>query len=201
MGRTRLGSFSTRPFSGKPSASSTWKRTQPNRHNESTFCCVCLRADRLLDGEHADWRKVHDHDLVNGYYIRAAHDLCNRQRKVTYDMPVFFPEPSRLRRAPDRQGDIHVLPSRDQADRPEHGAYILIKWGQHIVYWVLLWVLPEARNECDECPPRNQVFDLWLFEDSCFHAFILMNQDYFFLLCCLRVHRVQPGAPGLYAGD
>ena len=31
-----------------------------------------------------------DHDHVTGYYIGAAHDLCNRQRKVIYDVPVFF---------------------------------------------------------------------------------------------------------------
>ena len=64
--------------------------SQRNRHLEATVCCICRRADRPFDGEHADWRKVHDHDHVTGYYIGAAHDLCNRQRKVIYDVPVFF---------------------------------------------------------------------------------------------------------------
>ena len=63
---------------------------QRNRHLEATVCCICRRADRPFDGEHADWRKVHEHDHVTGYYIGAAHDLCNRQRKVIYDVPVFF---------------------------------------------------------------------------------------------------------------
>ena len=64
---------------------------QRKRHLESTVCCICRRADRLFDDEHADWRKVHDHDHVTENYIGAAHDICKRQRKVIYDVPVFIP--------------------------------------------------------------------------------------------------------------
>ena len=63
--------------------------SQSNRHLEATVCCICRSADRPIDGNHADWLKVHDKDHVTGYYIGAAHDLCNRQRKVIYDVPVF----------------------------------------------------------------------------------------------------------------
>ena len=63
---------------------------QRNHHLEATVCCICRRADRPFDGKHADWRKVHDNDNVTGYYIGAAHDLCHRQRKVIYDVPVFI---------------------------------------------------------------------------------------------------------------
>ena len=51
---------------------------QRNRHLEATVCCICRRSDRPFDGENADWRKVHDHDHVTGYYIGAAHEHCNR---------------------------------------------------------------------------------------------------------------------------
>ena len=63
---------------------------QRNRHLEATFCCICRLVDRHFDGEHADWRKVHDHDHVTGYYNGAAQDLCTGQSKVIYDVPVFF---------------------------------------------------------------------------------------------------------------
>ena len=52
---------------------------QRNCPLEATVCCICRRADRPFDGEHADWRKVHDHDHVIGYYIGAAHDLIPRR--------------------------------------------------------------------------------------------------------------------------
>ena len=65
-------------------------KAQRNRHLEATVCCICRRTDRPFAGEHADWRKVHDHDHVTGYYIGATHDNCNRQRKVIYDVSVFF---------------------------------------------------------------------------------------------------------------
>ena len=54
---------------------------QRNRHLEATVCCICRRSDRPFDGEHADWRKVHDHDHVTGYYIGAAHDLATGNAK------------------------------------------------------------------------------------------------------------------------
>ena len=62
---------------------------QRPRNLEANECCICHRADRPFDPEHADWRKVHDHDHVTGYYIGALHDLCNRQHKVVYNVPVF----------------------------------------------------------------------------------------------------------------
>ena len=63
---------------------------QRNRHLEATACCICSPADRPFDNEHADRRKVHDLDHVTGYNIGAAHDLCNWQRKVIYDVPLLF---------------------------------------------------------------------------------------------------------------
>ena len=39
----------------------------PNRYLDTIVCCICRRADRLFDREHADWRKEHDHDNVTGY--------------------------------------------------------------------------------------------------------------------------------------
>ena len=33
---------------------------------------------------------MHNHDDITNYYIGAAHDICNRKRKVIYDAPLFF---------------------------------------------------------------------------------------------------------------
>ena len=61
-----------------------------NCHIKAIVCCICRCADSPFDGEHVDCHKVHEHDHVTGYYIGAAHDLCNRQRKVIYYVLVFF---------------------------------------------------------------------------------------------------------------
>ena len=46
--------------------------------------------DRAFDLESPNDRKVADHDHVTRYYFGAAHDECNRKRRVVYDIPVFF---------------------------------------------------------------------------------------------------------------
>ena len=107
---------------------------QRNRYLEATICCICRRADRPFDGEHADWRKVQDHDHVTGYYINAAHDLCNRQRKVIYNVPVFFQNL--------RGYDGHLIVKKmatypGRAIKPigqNMERYLQIKWGRNMVF-------------------------------------------------------------------
>ena len=107
---------------------------QRNRHLKATVCCICRRADRSFDGEHADWRKVHDHDYVTGYYIGDAHDLCNRQRNVIYDVPVFFHNL--------RGYDGHLI-VKEMATHPGRAMrpigknmerYLQIMWGRNMVF-------------------------------------------------------------------
>ena len=54
------------------------------------WCCICHRQDRPFDATSANNCKVGNHDHVTGYYIGAAHDECNRNRRVDFDIPVFF---------------------------------------------------------------------------------------------------------------
>ena len=108
--------------------------TQRKRHLEATVCCICRRTDRPFDGKHADWRMVHDNDHVTGYYIGAAHDLCNRQRKVIYDVPVFF---HNLHGYDGHLIDKEMATYPGRAIKPigqNMERYLQIKWGRHMVF-------------------------------------------------------------------
>ena len=58
--------------------------------DNALICCICHRQTRPFDPTIPNDRKVADHDHVKGYYIGAAHDECNRKRRVVFDIPVFF---------------------------------------------------------------------------------------------------------------
>ena len=133
---------------------------QRNRNLEATVCCICRRVDRPFDGEHADWRKVHDHDHVTGYYIGAAHDLCNRQRKVIYDVPVFFHNL--------RGYDGHLI-VKEMATYPGRAIkpigqnmerYLQIKWGRNMVFrdslQFLAQLLQTLVDSLSKCEKPNQ---------------------------------------------
>ena len=59
-------------------------------YDNAVICCICHRQDRPFDATIHNDRKVADHDHVTGYYIKAAHDECNRKRRVVFDIPVFL---------------------------------------------------------------------------------------------------------------
>ena len=59
-------------------------------HDNAVECCICHRQNRPFDQTSPNDRKVADHDHVTGKYLGAAHDECNRKRRVVYDIPVFF---------------------------------------------------------------------------------------------------------------
>ena len=45
---------------------------QDMRYNTATECCICHRKNRPFDSDQDDWRKVHDHDHVTGYFHRRG---------------------------------------------------------------------------------------------------------------------------------
>ena len=63
---------------------------QNMRHNKAKECCICHNKNLSFIQEYYDWRKVHDHDHVSEYYIGAAHNLCNKRRRVVFLIPVFI---------------------------------------------------------------------------------------------------------------
>ena len=65
-------------------------RQQQTDHDNAVVCCICRRQNRPFDPTIPNDSKVADHDHVTGVYIKAAHDECNRKRRVVYEIPVFF---------------------------------------------------------------------------------------------------------------
>ena len=65
-------------------------REKQEAHNNATICCICHKQDHPFDPTNPIDRKVADHDHVSGYYIGAAHDECNRKRRVVFDIPIIF---------------------------------------------------------------------------------------------------------------
>ena len=65
-------------------------RNHRMRYDASTICCICKNENRPFDPYHDDWRKVHDHDHVTGYFFGGAHNLCNKRRRVVFQIPCFI---------------------------------------------------------------------------------------------------------------
>ena len=104
------------------------------QHVNATECCICHRANRpFVDGD-PDFRKVADHDHVTGYYRGAAHDLCNRKRRVVYDIPVFLHnfrgyDSHLIVRALTCYPNRQILPIAQNIER-----YLQVKWGENLVF-------------------------------------------------------------------
>jgi len=109
-------------------------RKQLDAHRQAATCCICHNPHRpFIDGD-GNWQKVHDHDHVTGYYIGAAHDLCNRRRRVVYEIPVFLHN--------FRGYDSHLIvqsfknyPNREiNVIGQNLERYIQVKWGSNLVF-------------------------------------------------------------------
>ena len=65
-------------------------RQQEMNHDNALICCICHRQTSRFYSTIPNDLKVADHHHVTGYYIGAAHDECNRKRRVVFDIPVFL---------------------------------------------------------------------------------------------------------------
>jgi len=109
-------------------------RQQQERHDTADTCCICHNERRPFDPNDGNYRKVRDHDHITGYYIGAAHDLCNRKRRVVFDIPVFFHNM--------RCYDGHLIvqsfnqfPNREIKVLGQNiERYIQVKWGDNMVF-------------------------------------------------------------------
>ena len=103
-------------------------------HRNATVCHICRNAALPFDPNDPNLRKVADHDHVSGYYFGAAHDVCNRNRRVVYDIPVIIHNfrgydshliVTALKNYPDRE--MKVIGQNMER-------YLQLKWGKHIVF-------------------------------------------------------------------
>ena len=60
---------------------------QQEEYDNATRCYICRH--EFIKGE-AKGPKVRDHDHITGWFIGAAHRLCNLERPVSFKIPVFF---------------------------------------------------------------------------------------------------------------
>ena len=63
-------------------------RVKQDEFDNATHCHICRKpfeGDQDRKGP-----KVLDHDHVTCWFIAAAHQQCNLQRSVNYQIPVFF---------------------------------------------------------------------------------------------------------------
>ena len=54
------------------------------------MCHICKRIYQQFIDSDPNFRKVRDHDHITKKFIDAAHDICNRLRRVVYEIPVCF---------------------------------------------------------------------------------------------------------------
>lgn len=54
------------------------------RYKAAKNCCICHNNKRPFDSSDDDLRNVRDHYHVTGYFLGAAHKLCNKRRRVVF---------------------------------------------------------------------------------------------------------------------
>lgn len=112
----------------------TLSEQQDIQYNEAKVCCICHNKKQPFDSSTDDWRKVRDHDHVTGYYIGAAHNLCNKRRRVVFQIPIFIHN--------FRGYDSHLIvqcfqnyPEREiKVIGQSMEKYMQVSWGKNLVF-------------------------------------------------------------------
>jgi hypothetical protein len=104
-------------------------------YQTATQCYICHRP---FNPDSDDLRKVADHDHITGLFEGAAHNSCNKQRRVVYDIPIFFHN--------FRGYDSHLIVEAMSQLEPEFkkreldpigqtmDKYMQVKWGDNLVF-------------------------------------------------------------------
>ena len=107
---------------------------QDLKYRGATECCICHNKKRPFNNGDDDWRKVRDHDHVTGYFLGAAHNLCNKRRRVVFQIPVFIHNfcgydghliVHAFNKFPDRE--IKVIGQSMER-------YLQVAWGKNLVF-------------------------------------------------------------------
>ena len=107
-------------------------RAKQEEYDNATQCHICRKP--LLGDTDPKGPKVRDHDHVTGFFIAAAHQSCNLQRRVNYQIPVFFHN----FRGYDSHLIVHEFPNIQNRKLQVIGQnmekYLQIQWGENIVF-------------------------------------------------------------------
>ena len=111
----------------------TLSADQDMRYTNATECCICHSKNRPFDNSD-DWRKVRDHDHITGYFIGAAHNLCNKRRRVVFQIPIFIHN----FRGYDGHLIVHAFnkfPNREiKVIGQSMERYLQVAWGKNLVF-------------------------------------------------------------------
>ena len=61
---------------------------QKEAYKKAGVCHICKK--NFFDDDSGNFTKVRDHDHITTQFLGAAHNLCNRNRRENYKIPVFF---------------------------------------------------------------------------------------------------------------
>ena len=61
---------------------------QKEAYKVAALCHICHT--KFFDDDAGNYTKVRDHDHITAQFLGAAHNLCNRNRRENYKIPVFF---------------------------------------------------------------------------------------------------------------
>ena len=107
-------------------------RAKQEEYDTATQCHICRKP--LLGVQDPKGITVRDHDHITGLFIGAAHQSCNLQRRVNYQIPVFFHN----FRGYDSHLIVHEFPNIQNRKLKVIGQnmekYLQIQWGEHIVF-------------------------------------------------------------------
>ena len=107
-------------------------RAKQEEYDNATVCHICRKP--LLGDQDPKGITVRDHDHITGFFIGAAHQSCNLQRRVNYQIPVFFHN----FRGYDSHLIVHEFPNIQNRKLKVIGQnmekYLQIQWGEHIVF-------------------------------------------------------------------
>ena len=124
------------------STNSTMKRLsarQQDEYDNATRCYICRHEFVECD---VKGPKVRDHDHITGWFIGAAHRLCNMKRPVSFYIPVFFHN----FRGYDAHLIVHEFGKRPDREIKVIGQnmdkYLKVEWEKNMVFRDSLQFLP-----------------------------------------------------------
>ena len=113
-------------------------------------CRICHNSKGQFDDADNELRKVRDHDHITGRFLGAAHNRCNLQRAVVYEIPVFFHnfkgyDSHLIAQAIGRAEGRELKVIAQNMER-----YMQLKWGEHLVFRDSLQFLSQSLEKLVE---------------------------------------------------
>ena len=128
-------------------------KQQQNDYDNAKQCYLCRRD--FQGPEDPKGGKVPDHDHITGHFLGAAHNVCNLNRPVKYQIPVFFNN----FRGYDSHLIVHEFPRHKDREIKVIGQnmekYLQVQWGKHIVFRDSIHFLTSSLDQLVKSPAKS----------------------------------------------